>query len=105
VISTHVLDLATGSPAAGVVVVLEGETQGSWRELARALTDADGRARDLGVAPAPGRVRLRFATGAYLGQDAFFDEVTVQFAVADVQQALHVPLLLSPFGYSTYRGS
>jgi hydroxyisourate hydrolase len=105
VISTHVLDLATGSPAAGVVVALEGEVQGSWRELARAVTDADGRARDVGGAPAPGRVRLRFEVAAYLGPDAFFDEVTVQFVVRDAQQPLHVPLLLSPFGYSTYRGS
>jgi 5-hydroxyisourate hydrolase len=105
VISTHVLDLATGSPAAGVAVVLERESDGGWRELTRTRTDGDGRASELGGAPAPGRFRLRFDTAEYLGEGAFFPEVTLQFAVREVEEHVHVPLLLSPFGYSTYRGS
>ena len=76
-----------------------------WHELARARTDADGRVGDLGEAPAPGRFRLRFDTAGYLGDDAFFPEVALQFAVERPGEHLHVPLLLSPFGYSTYRGS
>jgi 5-hydroxyisourate hydrolase len=59
----------------------------------------------LGAAPAPGRFRLRFDTAGYLGQDAFFPEVLVQFAVNEVEQHLHIPLLLNQFGYSTYRGT
>ena len=104
-ITTHVLDLAAGRPAAGVAVVLEQEAGGGWQELARGRTDDDGRVGDLGDAPAPGRFRLRFDTAGYLGADAFFPEVALQFAVERPEEHLHVPLLLSPFGYSTYRGS
>ena len=104
-ITTHVLDLAAGRPAAGVAVVLEQGSDAGWHELARARTDADGRVGDLGEAPAPGRFRLRFDTAGYLGDDAFFPEVALQFAVERPEEHLHVPLLLSPFGYSTYRGS
>ena len=103
-ITTHVLDLAAGRPAAGVAVVLE---QGRAR-LAGAgarRTDDDGRVGDLGAAPEPGRFRLRFDTAGYLGADAFFPEVALQFAVERPEEHLHVPLLLSPYGYSTYRGS
>jgi 5-hydroxyisourate hydrolase len=105
VITTHVLDLAAGRPAAGVAVVLEQGADGSWQELARGRTDDDGRLGDLGAAPEPGRFRLRFDTAGYLGADAFFPEVALQFAVERPDEHLHVPLLLSPFGYSTYRGS
>ena len=104
-ITTHVLDLAAGRPAPGVAVVLEQGSDAGWHELARAQTDADGRVGDLGEAPAPGRFRLRFDTAGYLGDDAFFPEVALQFAVERPGEHLHVPLLLSPFGYSTYRGS
>jgi 5-hydroxyisourate hydrolase len=104
-ITTHVLDLATGSPASGLEVVLERQVTGGWEEVARSRTDGDGRAGELGSAQAPGRFRLRFDTAGYLGEDAFFPEVVVQFAVQAVDQHLHVPLLLSRFGYSTYRGS
>ena len=104
-ITTHVLDLAAGRPAAGVAVVLEQRAGDDWRELARGRTDDDGRVGDLGEAPEPGRFRLRFDTAGYLGADAFFPEVALQFAVARPEEHLHVPLLLSPFGYSTYRGS
>ena len=104
-ITTHVLDLATGSPASGVAVVLEHQAEDGWREMARTRTDADGRAPNLGAATAPGRFRLRFDTAGYFGEDAFFPEVIVQFAVQQDERHLHVPLLLSQFGYSTYRGS
>jgi 5-hydroxyisourate hydrolase len=105
-ISTHVLDAALGRPAAGVPIRLE-TVAGS--PLAAAVTDSDGRVAEL--APdrlEPGDYRLRFDTGAYFsaaGRDAFYPEVAVTFRIADATQHYHVPLLLSPFAYSTYRGS
>ena len=110
-ITTHVLDLAGGRPAAGVAVHLEAlGDDGGWRPLGRGRTDADGRVREWPGAdePSPGIHRLTFATGAYLeetGLPAFYPEVSVVFRVAEAGQRYHVPLLLSPFGYSTYRGS
>jgi len=105
-VSTHVLDNATGAPAEGVAVVLQTR---SGDHLAAAVTDADGRAADLGPAGlAPGTYRLVFDTGAWFaarGTDAFFPEVAVAFTVAGDAAHYHVPLLLSPFAYSTYRGS
>jgi 5-hydroxyisourate hydrolase len=98
VITTHILDLAAGRPATGVAVALESA---DGAELARTVTDDDGRARDLGSVPAPGRYRLRFD----LDPAAFFPTVAIEFAVTDPAEHLHVPLLLSPYGYSTYRGS
>lgn len=111
-VTTHVLDTALGRPAAGVPVRLEaltGPGEVKVEVLASAATDADGRVTDLG----PDRVeagtyRLVFETGAYFatsGQTAFFPRVTVTFTLADPEQHHHVPLLLSPFAYSTYRGS
>jgi 5-hydroxyisourate hydrolase len=98
-LSTHVLDTARGLPAPGVPVRLESP---DGALLAAGHTDADGRLRfDL---PVTGGCRLVFDTAAYLGPDAFFPEVAIAFTVAG-QPHLHVPLLLSPFGYSTYRGS
>jgi len=113
-ISTHVLDTARGEPAAGIRVVLEQlEPDGSFvlgREISRADTDADGRIRELSPAGmlAAGRYRLTFDTGSYfarVGVAAFYPQVVVVFVVRDLTQHYHVPLLLSPFGYSTYRGS
>jgi len=111
-ISTHVLDIAAGRPAAGMRVRLErvdsaGEqVRPAAAEIAAASTDADGRVASLGPeAIAPGTYRLIFDTGGYsAGTGAFFPEVTVTFAVTD-DGHYHVPLLMSPFGYSTYRGS
>ncbi len=108
-ISTHVLDLASGAPAAGVGVTLERAEGEQWTAQGRATTDADGRVRDA-FAPltAAGRYRLTFATGAYFaarGAASFHPQVVVVFEVRDAGQHHHVPLLLSPFGYSTYRGS
>jgi 5-hydroxyisourate hydrolase len=110
-ITTHVLDTAQGRPAAGVPIALEQEEGGGWRALGAGATDGDGRLRDLlpeGHALAAGVYRLRFDTGAYFaahGQVSFYPAVEVRFQVADPAQHYHVPLLLSPFGYSTYRGS
>jgi 5-hydroxyisourate hydrolase len=110
VITTHVLDTARGRPAAGVPVVLERATDDAWELVGEGATDADGRLRDLMPAGAPvadGRYRLTFDTGAYFrtsGETGFYPEVAVVFTVVGGEHH-HVPLLLSPFGYSTYRGS
>src|SRR4029077_10921001 len=108
-ITTHILDLTAGAPAAGVAVTLEQATVTGWSVLSRATTDADGRVRDaFAVVPAAGRYRLTFATGVWFaarGVECFHPEVTVVFEVRDAARHHHVPLLLSPFGYSTYRGS
>jgi 5-hydroxyisourate hydrolase len=100
-LSTHVLDTSRGRPAAFVAVSLE-KPDGS--RLADATTDDDGRVADLGSDLEPGTYVLRFATGAYLGEDAFYPEVLVMIAVG-ADEHYHVPLLLNPYGYSTYRGS
>ncbi len=100
-LSTHVLDAARGAPAAGVPVRLERD----GAVLARAVTDADGRVGDLGPLTAATH-RLVFDTGAWFGDTpAFYPEVTISFTVTDPAAHHHVPLLLSPFAYSTYRGS
>lgn len=103
-LSTHVLDSSRGEPAAGVPVRLE-RADGST--VAEGVTDADGRLRDWVPAERwrAGAYRLVFATGKYLGAGAFFPEVAVVFEVADPDRHYHVPLLLSPFGYTVYRGS
>ena len=107
-LSTHVLDAVTGTPAAGLALVL---TDAAGNPLASAATDGDGRAR-LAEDLAPDTHRLLFATGEWFaaaGREAFYPEVVVAFAVAPADGGgrahLHVPLLLSPFAYSTYRGS
>lgn len=106
VLSTHVLDSTTGMPAAGVSVQLSGA---DGAPISRARTDSDGRIAEL--APdglTPGNYHLVFDTGAYFeqtGQENFYPEVTVTFRVDDAVRGYHVPLLLSPFAYSTYRGS
>ncbi|MDQ0376739.1 hydroxyisourate hydrolase [Amycolatopsis thermophila] len=102
-VTTHVLDTAAGRPAAGIDVRLEAA---DGTEIARGRTDDDGRIRELGPDRLePGVYRLVFDTGPHLGPDAFFPEVTVSFRVFDGTQHHHVPVLLSPFSYSTYRGS
>jgi 5-hydroxyisourate hydrolase len=102
-ITTHVLDTARGCPAVGVPVVLERAAGPDWDLVGRGTTDADGRARELfSSPPEPGRYRLTFDTGA---QSRFYPEVSVTFVVEPGEEHYHVPLLLSPFGYSTYRGS
>jgi 5-hydroxyisourate hydrolase len=103
-LSTHVLDTGAGRPASGVAVVLESAA-GELLKVAR--TDTDGRIGSLGDDLAPGVYRLRFDTGAWFsdaGVEAFFPEVTVVFTIA-ADDHFHVPLVLSRYGYSTYRGS
>ena len=108
-ITTHVLDTARGVPAAGVPVRLERASGPGPEEIGRASTDADGRVRDIGPERLPaGAYRLVFDTAGYFAQQrtaAFFPEVAVTFTVDGEGQHYHVPLLLSPFGYATYRGS
>lgn len=111
-ITTHVLDLALGAPARGVGVKLEVHTKDrGWVALADRVTDGDGRVKDLLAAGAKldaGRYRLTFATGPYFAaraQECFHPEAAITFEVKDGAQHYHVPLLVSPFGYSTYRGS
>ena len=104
-ITTHVLDTARGRPAPGVPVVLERAVGSGWDPVGRGTTDADGRASELLASPPePGRYRLTFDTGTYL-PGGFYPQVSVIFIVEDGEEHCHVPLLLSPFGYSTYRGS
>ena len=103
------LDTARGRPAAGVPVVLERATDSGWQPVGRGTTDADGRARSLLLSePEAGRYRLTFDTDSYfraVGDTGFYPEVSVAFLVGQGEEHYHVPLLLSPFGYSTYRGS
>ena len=111
-ITTHILDTVSGLPGAGIPVILERKTHSSgWQVIAEGITDFDGRANDL-MSPnevfLPGHYRLIFDTGAYFAMkdiECFFPQVTVSFVVRDALKHYHVPLLLSPFGYSTYRGS
>lgn len=103
-LSTHVLDTSVGRPAADVPVRLEARAEGGWQVIADGRTDADGRLTGWAV-EAAGVYRLVFGTGDHLGQDAFYPEVVVAFRITDPAEHYHVPLLISPFGYSTYRGS
>lgn len=105
-ISTHVLDTSRGRPAAGIELTLEKQTADGWTELSRGATNSDGRVADLLPEPLEAAVyRLTFQTGSYFGGDCFYPEVGVQFRIQDPTQHYHVPLLLSPYGFSTYRGS
>ena len=111
-ITTHVLDTARGCPAEGVRVVLEQiGTNEKWVVVGRGVTDGHGRLRSLlpeSIQASPGTYRLLFDTRAYFeaqGIRSFFPNVVVTFEVSDQGSHYHVPLLLSPFGYSTYRGS
>jgi 5-hydroxyisourate hydrolase len=103
-LSTHVLDTALGKPASGIrVTLLQGE-----EAVGAASTDADGRARDFVKTLDAGDYRLRFEVEGYLkksGRDGFYRTITIDFVISAVGEHYHVPLLLSPFGYSTYRGS
>lgn len=111
-LSTHVLDTALGLPARGLRVVLERiDEHGEVTSLGAGTTDDDGRLRQVLAAGAEltaGTYRLRFDTGPYFGaasRDTLYPEVAIVFRATDTVQHYHVPLLLSPFGYTTYRGS
>ena len=109
-ITTHVLDTSTGRPAAGVPITLSLREGDSWREHGRGATDANGRLRTL-LSAGPlvlGSYRIVFDTGAYARSHThqpFYPSVTVDFDVHEAGGHYHIPLLLSPYGYSTYRGS
>ena len=114
-LTTHVLDTARGVPAAGLNISLFVSGEDGYQLLATATTNADGRT-DSPILPATefraGRYRLVFHAGAYLDkhfddlpEPKFLSDIPIDFAIADAASHYHVPLLLSPFGYSTYRGS
>jgi 5-hydroxyisourate hydrolase len=102
-ISTHVLDTAKGLPAAGLPVTLSRRASGDWSVVASSVTDADGRIKEFATGRIePGDYRMEFDTAGY---SAFYPEVSVVFTVKDAGAHHHIPLLLAPFGYSTYRGT
>jgi len=110
-ITTHVLDVARGQPAPGVEVTLARREDDRWQSVASAWTDDDGRVgdflADVDIVPR-GTYRIRFEVGEYFsrsGTEAFYPYVTIVFQVEDADEHYHVPLLLGPYGYTTYRGS
>lgn len=113
-LTTHILDTAGGRPAAGVSIRLFRLTDGARELLCETVSDADGRCPApllAGEAFQPGRYEIVFQVGAYFQargaavEPAFLDEVPIRFGVARAGEHYHVPLLISPYGYSTYRGS
>jgi 5-hydroxyisourate hydrolase len=111
-ITTHVLDIARGRPAAGVPITLERrDANGAWQLVGKGSTDDDGRLRTLVPADRAletGVYRITFDTERYYASQnvsGFYPEASITFHVRDAGQHYHVPLLLSPFGFSTYRGS
>lgn len=110
-ITTHVLDTALGRPAAGVPITLDMRQGSDWARIGAGSTDADGRLKTLvpaGQTLAAGIYRIAFDTDTYHranGQPTFYPYAEIVFRIADPSQHFHIPLLLSPFGYSTYRGS
>jgi len=107
-LSSHVLDTVRGLPASGVAVRWERQHDQDWEPVAEAVTDDDGRVSGWEGATTRGVHRLVFGSGDYFaaqGSTTFYPEVAVVFEVTDADAHHHVPLLLSPFGYSTYRGS
>jgi 5-hydroxyisourate hydrolase len=110
-ITTHILDLSAGTPAAGVRVTLSRVETAGQTVIGTGVTDADGRLRDIArgqAAVAAGTYELTFETGEYFrARDVtpFHPRVTVVMEIADGRPDYHVPLLISPFGYTTYRGS
>jgi len=110
-ITTHVLDVSLGRPAANVPVILEALTAGgAWTQAGRGSTDADGRWKDLAPAKTleAGTYRLIFDTRSYFATrriEGLYPQVIIVFELKDEREHYHIPLLLSPYGYSTYRGS
>ena len=109
-VTSHVLDTSSGHPASGLTITLSRSEGGAWTRLQQTTTDEDGRAADLvpGQLLAAGVYKLHFATGAYYSARAvetFYPYAEVVFNVTDPEAHYHVPLLINPFGYTTYRGS
>jgi 5-hydroxyisourate hydrolase len=107
-ITTHVLDTTKGAPAVGISVLLEfSASQYAWEKIGLSVTNSDGRINDLPSVQA-GVYRLTFGTSAYFekeGIETFYPYIQIVFQIHDAVKKFHIPLLLSPFGYSTYRGS
>ncbi len=111
-ITTHILDTASGKPGAGIPLVLERKTHSAgWQAIAEGITDSEGRVDDL-LSPRdvflPGHYRLIFEIGPYYllqSIECFFPQITISFVVKDSMKRYHIPLQVSPFGYSTYRGA
>ncbi len=107
-ISTHILDTTRGRPAGGVDTTLERLVGSAYSSVARGTTDADGRVKLLTDSPEVGSYRITFHVGAYferMAVEAFYPEVSIEFVVRNSGEHYHVPLLLNPYGFSTYRGS
>jgi 5-hydroxyisourate hydrolase len=110
-ITTHVLDTSRGRPASGIEIVLQVRSGHDWKELGKGLTDANGRCNTLMAENEiieSGTYRLLFGIGAYyhaLHTETFYAEIPIVFELLHPEAHYHVPLLISPFGYSTYRGS
>lgn len=107
-ITTHVLDTANGHPAQGIRVLLEIEDANGWKELAKGTTNSDGRITDLlpvNQPAAKGKYRVTFKTGDYFGAHNFYSDIPIIFHLNSPGEHYHIPLLLSPYGYTTYRGS
>ena len=109
-ITTHVLDTSLGKPASGIAITLEHKTESGWKKISAGITNADGRTAELlpaGKIMDVGTYRFVFETGVYFRKQnvkTFYPQVVIEFKISDASH-YHVPLLLSPFGYSTYRGS
>jgi len=102
-LSTHVLDTAEGRPVEGVTVSLERSVDGGWQYVGQGVTDAEGRVAALGVALDSGVYRMVFATGD--AGISFFPEVHIVIDLDEAESHYHIPVLISPYGYTTYRGS
>jgi 5-hydroxyisourate hydrolase len=108
-ITSHVLDTSIGKPAAGIAISLHRKTDRGWSPLGNAVTDDDGRVASLtGDSCEPGHYQITFAVADYFARrdiESFYPVINIEFNVVDAAQHYHVPLLLNPFGFSTYRGS
>lgn len=109
-ITTHILNTFAGKPAEGVAVTLLQYEHGDWHQVAIGMTDSDGRISDLldETVRLSGIFKLNFDSGAYFADrkiDSFYPFIEITFLIADAAEHYHVPLLLNPYGYTTYRGS
>ena len=107
-ITSHILNISTGKPAEGVEAVLFYQANNNWTEIAKSKTNSDGRIQEwLSKEPAAGVYKIRFETKEYFGKNSiatFYPYVEIVFEIKS-NEHYHIPILLSPFGYSTYRGS
>ncbi|MFV9668085.1 hydroxyisourate hydrolase [Pantoea sp. ARC607] len=108
-ITTHILDTALGKPACGVAISLEQNSPEGWFPVAEGTTDSDGRLKDLTPEPlSPGHYRLTAEIGDYFavaGRDALYVSAQIDFVIAEAGSHFHLPFLISPWSWSTYRGS